>query len=746
MNPKITKKHAIVLVVALIALFIMIVGGSYAFFTNTVRGKEYVIYSGTLAVSYEKKTNVVNLNNTKPMTNTEGLATTAYSFDVKNTGTIEEKYQVRLEEDTTNTLPLEYVKISVYKNDTELLKPTKLSEISPNLVIGEGELDSLDSDNYKVRLWVDINTPNDMVGKEFKARVVIDAMQNVEEGFAVDTKPIITLNKDSNNNTNLILNVGDTYTELGVESVRDDKDTISPNNVAISGTVNTNVAGIYTVTYSVTDSDNNTSTTTRTVAVNDGSLPIYRSISEVVSSFNQSDLQEAVVCSHIYGDGDLYLDCEIKNTLENAIAARNVSTIILTNNLTKTGSIEYAGSKDITLELNGYNINKTTGTGAVLYGSGKLDVRNSSQSKSELRGLGTVINPRVGSKLVVSNVDLISENTENSSTICTSGEVIINSGTYIEGPHGIGCFTADGAITTINGGTVKGTIQNAITMNSGYNAKLVINNGNFYGKKIAVLINNLDEVEIHGGIYIGEDLAALESRSTKTVAITQENHPIYISTLVNAWNPAIKNNSTGRIIITGSHANQCTNDSSDTTSGLCVYAEGDKNATGSNTGNGALQNISSGTVEIDGGTYYGYTQGINNRTSGNLIIKNAIVSSTKTTILNQGADSTNGNLTVINTTISSLEDKGLYNTSLGTLSAKNCTITANNNSAVVNGSTGTINICNSTISAGTKDLHNNSTGTINYTTDMVFTNNTNTPTVQNPNGTVTQVATCPIVD
>ena len=63
---------------------------------------------------------------------------------------MEEKYQVRLEEDTNNTLPLEYVKISVYKNDTEYLKPTKLSDLNTNLVIGEGTLDSLDSDNYKV--------------------------------------------------------------------------------------------------------------------------------------------------------------------------------------------------------------------------------------------------------------------------------------------------------------------------------------------------------------------------------------------------------------------------------------------------------------------------------------------------------------------------------------------------------------------------------------------------------------------
>ena len=99
---KLSKKYTIILVIALMGVFALIMGASYAFFTNTVRGKEYVIYSGTLAITYEKKTNVINMPNAKPMTNSEGLATTAYSFDVKNNGSMIEKYQVRLEEDTNN--------------------------------------------------------------------------------------------------------------------------------------------------------------------------------------------------------------------------------------------------------------------------------------------------------------------------------------------------------------------------------------------------------------------------------------------------------------------------------------------------------------------------------------------------------------------------------------------------------------------------------------------------------------------
>ena len=288
---KLKKKYAIILVIALLGVFAIVLGTSYAFFTSSVAGKEYVVYAGNLEISYEKKTDVINLPAAKPMTNEEGLLTTPYSFDVKNIGTLASKYQIRLEEDTNNTLPLEYVKISVYKNDTEYLKPTKLSDLSSTLVIVDDGLltgmvnDTPSSDNYKVRMWVDINAGNDMVGKEFKARIVIDGMQNVEDGFNINTRPIITLNK-LNGNTHINLVKGDTFTDPGVESVKDDKDVLKKSDVTTTieyydGTnlstvdsVNTNDTGVYYITYSISDNDNLEGKTIRIVTVNnEGTIP-----------------------------------------------------------------------------------------------------------------------------------------------------------------------------------------------------------------------------------------------------------------------------------------------------------------------------------------------------------------------------------------------------------------------------------------------------------------------------------------
>lgn len=77
-----------------------------------------------------------------------------------------------------------------------------------------------------------------------------------------DSEPVITLNGESN----ITLNVGDTYNEQGA-TAKDDKDGDISNKVSISGSVNTSKAGKYTITYTVTNSNGKTATKTRTITV-----------------------------------------------------------------------------------------------------------------------------------------------------------------------------------------------------------------------------------------------------------------------------------------------------------------------------------------------------------------------------------------------------------------------------------------------------------------------------------------------
>ncbi|RUM66756.1 MAG: hypothetical protein DSZ06_02655, partial [Sulfurospirillum sp.] len=76
------------------------------------------------------------------------------------------------------------------------------------------------------------------------------------------TKPTITL-KGSNPIT---ITEGDSFTDPGA-TASDNEDGDITNKITTSGTVNTNKAGTYTITYSVTDSAGNSASITRTVKV-----------------------------------------------------------------------------------------------------------------------------------------------------------------------------------------------------------------------------------------------------------------------------------------------------------------------------------------------------------------------------------------------------------------------------------------------------------------------------------------------
>ncbi len=285
-NLKNSKILVLFLFIGFILLFLVVTGGSYAYFVTTIKGKDMVIYTGTLAVDYQKKTDVISNLSAYPMSDTDGLKATAHEFTVTNNGNIDARYQVRLELDSTvsNMIDMRYVKLSYQIDDGGYSDPILLSNLGSNLVFTKNNiLGPTKSNTIGIKLWIDLNASNDIQGKEFKARIVVDSIQNTDDGYVVDTAPIIYLNRDSNGNKDVHLTVGDKYNELGVEKIVDDKDIFIPSQATISyeyydGTnissvaeVNTSRVGVYYANYSITDSGSNKTNTIRVIAVNNSS-------------------------------------------------------------------------------------------------------------------------------------------------------------------------------------------------------------------------------------------------------------------------------------------------------------------------------------------------------------------------------------------------------------------------------------------------------------------------------------------
>jgi len=81
--------------------------------------------------------------------------------------------------------------------------------------------------------------------------------------------PVITLN----GNSNITLQVGDTFNDAGA-TANDNVDGNLTANIVVTGSVNTQLAGSYSLTYRVTDTTGHSGTATRTIVVEDITPPV----------------------------------------------------------------------------------------------------------------------------------------------------------------------------------------------------------------------------------------------------------------------------------------------------------------------------------------------------------------------------------------------------------------------------------------------------------------------------------------
>lgn len=127
--------------------------------------------------------------------------------------------------------------------------------------------------------------------------------------------PGITLNGDSIVN----LQVGDVYVDAGATAI-DVQDGDLTSSIVTTNPVDTSVAGTYTVTYSVTDSDGYTTTATRTVNIVFGEFPVITLLGDSPLVINTLDT--------FVDPGATATDVEDGNLTDSIIVTHNVDTSV----------------------------------------------------------------------------------------------------------------------------------------------------------------------------------------------------------------------------------------------------------------------------------------------------------------------------------------------------------------------------------------------------------------------------------
>ncbi|MDB4661738.1 DUF5011 domain-containing protein, partial [Gammaproteobacteria bacterium] len=145
------------------------------------------------------------------------------------------------------------------------------SSLQQELVVVEDSVENTQSpaSNKSLRQRIaEINAELSAIQKVLVGMVAVGAVSALtDDGYNDNVPPVITVLGDNPTTVEL----GTSYTDAGATAM----DAFHGNtNVVSTGTVDTNTVGTYTITYTATDLDNNTSTATRTVNVVDTTAPV----------------------------------------------------------------------------------------------------------------------------------------------------------------------------------------------------------------------------------------------------------------------------------------------------------------------------------------------------------------------------------------------------------------------------------------------------------------------------------------
>ena len=188
---RINKPFKKYLPVYMIMLSIMLLlGTSYALLRSSHQGENsYVMNVGTLEITFvDSQTSALTLENAKPVTDEEGeQEINELVFTVKNTGNVDAKYSVYIEETSTSPEFKTVIRFISNKNDTGYTDPKTLS--ADKYIDQYSYLKVGKTVTYKVKAWLSETADSTYMNKTFTARIVVDVIQIKDLDISGANKP-----------------------------------------------------------------------------------------------------------------------------------------------------------------------------------------------------------------------------------------------------------------------------------------------------------------------------------------------------------------------------------------------------------------------------------------------------------------------------------------------------------------------------------------------------------------------------
>ena len=177
------KKRRLALSIVLVSVISasFIIGGSFAISSNTVEtNSTSKVEAATMKLVFQDENKEINLNNGLPQTDNDALVNNdTYEFNITNSGNIETEYTLVLNNSCTTSqeykvkgtsikpdlcIPDNYIKVGLSTNNSEY-KILKRDMNTNMFVIEAGIINPQSTNKYKLKIWLDLNTPNDYNSK-----------------------------------------------------------------------------------------------------------------------------------------------------------------------------------------------------------------------------------------------------------------------------------------------------------------------------------------------------------------------------------------------------------------------------------------------------------------------------------------------------------------------------------------------------------------------------------------------------
>lgn len=175
------KKINRILIVTISILIVAISAVSYAIWTSFQKQSEpNKVATGCFNIQLNEESESIQLNNTFPMTDEDGLKLSPYTFSVENTCSVVATYQINIEVLENNTLSANYIKLAL--NEEAPLLLSRLDTTDPTIAgaiayhLRNGQLKPGESVRHKIRLWMDENTPTTEENKSIYTKISVSSV------------------------------------------------------------------------------------------------------------------------------------------------------------------------------------------------------------------------------------------------------------------------------------------------------------------------------------------------------------------------------------------------------------------------------------------------------------------------------------------------------------------------------------------------------------------------------------------